>query len=320
MIYVELKEVAKETNRINDNIEKVIRGKRQTVELAVTSFICGGHILIEDMPGVGKTMLAKAIARSINGSFKRIQFTPDLLPSDITGTSMFNQKTSDFAFSPGPVFANIVLADEINRTTPRTQSALLEAMDERQVTVDGIAHMLPEPFFVIATQNPMEYHGTYPLPEGQLDRFMMSLDLGYPDIEDEKDIIKSQQITHPIDQIAPVASIENILLLQDAVRRVYIDESLVDYTVRLVTATRDDKDLVMGASPRGSLAIMRASQGVAAAAGRDFVLPDDIKKVAVAALKHRVFPKQQLRMGKTPVKAILTRILEEIPVPVEKKV
>ncbi len=317
---MELKEVAKETNRINDNIEKVIKGKRQTVELAVTSFICGGHILIEDMPGVGKTMLAKAIARSINGSFKRIQFTPDLLPSDITGTSLYNQKTGDFEFSPGPVFANIVLADEINRTTPRTQSALLEAMDERQVTVDGVAHMLPEPFFVTATQNPMEYHGTYPLPEGQMDRFMMSLDLGYPDIEDEKDIMKSQQITHPIDQIAPVVSIESILLLQDAVRRVYIDETLVDYAVRLVRATREDKDLMMGASPRGSLAIMRAGQGVAAAAGRDYVLPDDIKRVTLAALKHRVFPKPQLRMGKAPAKTILERIIENTTVPVEKKV
>ncbi len=313
------REVLTTAGLIIDNVEKVIKGKRITVEMAIMSFICSGHILIEDIPGVGKTMLARAIARSVDASFKRIQFTPDLLPSDITGVSMFNQKTRDFEFEPGPIFANIVLADEINRTTPRTQSALLEAMDEHRVTVDGKTHELPKPFFVVATQNPTEYHGTYPLPEGQLDRFLMSIDIGYPDIRDEKDIVQSQKVSHPIDSLKSVVKIDDIVDLQDTVRQVYIDSSLVDYILQIIIQTRQHNDLVLGASPRGSLAVMRTSQGIAAIRGRDYVTPDDIKYVALECLKHRVFPKPQLRMGKSPAKAIIENIIKEVPVPVDQR-
>lgn len=314
---MDTEKIAKASKKLIDNVETVIKGKREAVELAVVAFSCHGHLLIEDVPGVGKTMLARAIAKSINGTFRRIQFTPDLLPSDITGTSLFNQKIHDFQFSPGPVFANIVLADEINRTTPRTQSALLEAMDEYQVTVDGIAHLLPEPFFVIATQNPIEYHGTYPLPEGQLDRFLMSINLGYPEEAAEKEIIKSQRISHPIESVSPVLKAEDLLGVYEGVKQVHISESLVDYVLKIVTATRDHRDLVLGASPRGSLAIIRTAQGVAAIGGRDYVLPDDIKKVSPAVLSHRIMVKPQLRLGKSPGRKVISSILGEIEVPLK---
>jgi len=313
---MDVKNVTRETQKLINNIELVINGKRTAVELAVIAFLSRGHLLIEDVPGVGKTMLAKALAKSVNGTFKRIQFTPDLLPSDITGTSLFNQKIRDFQFSPGPIFANIILADEINRTTPRTQSALLEGMDEYQVTVDGIAHPLPSPFFVMATQNPIEYHGTYPLPEGQLDRFLMSISLGYPDEQAEKEIVRSQKLTHPIEKISSVLKAEDILKIQEEIKQVYVDDSLVDYVLRVVSATRSHQYLILGASPRGSLAIIRTAQGSAALGGRDFVVPDDIKKVAVAVLSHRVIVKPQLRLGKSPSRKIIASILEEIPVPV----
>lgn len=311
-----IKKVTRETQKLIENIELVIKGKRAAVELAVIAFLCRGHLLIEDVPGVGKTMLAKALAKSVNGTFKRIQFTPDLLPSDITGTSLFNQKIHDFEFSSGPIFANIILADEINRTTPRTQSALLEAMDEYQVTVDGTTHPLPKPFFVMATQNPIEYHGTYPLPEGQLDRFLMSISLGYPDEQAEKEIVRSQKLSHPIEKISPVLKAEDILKIQEEIKQVHVDDSLVDYVLKVVSATRSRQDLILGASPRGSLAIIRTAQGSAAMEGRDFILPDDIKKVAGAVLSHRVMVKPQLRLGKSPSRKIIASILEEIPVPV----
>ncbi len=302
--------------RLIANIETVIRGKRSAVELAVTALLCQGHLLIEDVPGVGKTMLAKSIARSVDGIFKRIQFTPDLLPSDITGTSLFNQKTGDFEWQPGPVFANIVLADEINRTTPRTQSALLEAMDERQVTIDGVTRPLPEPFFVIATQNPVDYHGTYPLPEGQLDRFLMSIGLGYPGRDDERDIILSQQMRHPVDALKPVMHTDDVLKAQNAVRGVTLSEPILDYALRIVEATRQSADLVLGASPRGTLALTHTAQGLAAVRGRDYVLPDDIKAVAAAVLSHRVYVKPKLRTGEAPARAVIQAILDAIPVPV----
>ncbi len=309
-------EISAAAARLVANIEKVIRGKRSAVELAVTALLCQGHLLIEDVPGVGKTMLAKSIARSVDGVFKRIQFTPDLLPSDITGTSLFNQKKADFEWQPGPIFANIVLADEINRTTPRTQSALLEAMDERQVTIDGVTRALPEPFFVIATQNPVDYHGTYPLPEGQLDRFLMSLGLGYPGREDERDIILSQQLNHPVDTLEPVMHTDDVLAAQAAVRSVTLSDAILDYAIGIVEATRQSADLVLGASPRGTLALTHTAQGLAAVRGRDYVLPDDIKAVAAAVLAHRVYVKPKLRTGEAPARAVIQAILDAIPVPV----
>lgn len=313
---MEVKSVGASATKLVDNIEKVIKGKRPVVELAVTALLCQGHLLIEDVPGVGKTMLAKSIAKSVDGTFKRIQFTPDLLPSDITGTSLYNQKTGDFEFQPGPVFGNIVLADEINRTTPRTQSALLEAMDERQVTIDGITRDMPKPFFVIATQNPVEYHGTYPLPEGQLDRFLMSINLGYPEASDEKAVVLSQRTSHPIDSLKPVMHADDIIKAQTAVKKVRIDETLIDYALKITEATRHSDDFVLGASPRGTLSLVHTAQGFAAVQGRDYVLPDDIKAVAMAVLAHRVFVKPRLRTGEAPARKIIARILDEVPVPV----
>lgn len=313
---MDIKAVGKNAAKLVDNIETVIKGKRPAVELAVTAMLCQGHLLIEDVPGVGKTMLAKSIAKSVDGIFKRIQFTPDLLPSDITGTSLFNQKTGDFEFQSGPVFGNIVLADEINRTTPRTQSALLEAMDERQVTIDGVTREMPKPFFVIATQNPVEYHGTYPLPEGQLDRFLMSINLGYPEASDEKAVVLSQQSSHPIETLKPVMHADKIVEAQSAVRKVTVDETLIDYVLKICDATRRSDDFVLGASPRGTLALVRTAQGYAAINGREYVLPDDIKTVAMAVLAHRVFVKPRLRTGEAPARKIIARILDEVPVPV----
>lgn len=313
---MKLTEVSTAADRLIANIETVIRGKKSAVELAVTALLCQGHLLIEDVPGVGKTMLAKSIAKSVDGDFKRIQFTPDLLPSDITGANLFNQKTGDFEFQPGPVFANIVLADEINRTTPRTQSALLEAMDERQVTIDGVTRKLPDPFFVIATQNPAEYHGTYPLPEGQLDRFLMSLGLGYPAAADEKDVIVSQQVRHPIEDLAAVMHSDDVLAAQEAVRTVAVEEPVIDYALKIVAATRESDDLILGASPRGALALVHSAQGYAAVQGRDYAKPDDVKAVAAAVLTHRIFLKPRLRTGDSPAAKVIAAILDAAPVPV----
>jgi MoxR-like ATPase len=301
--------------KIIRNIEQVMVGKSKAVQLAVIALISNGHLLIEDAPGVGKTMLARSLARSINCSFKRIQFTPDMLPGDITGVSVFNQKSGDFAFHPGPIMAQVVLADEINRATPKVQSALLEAMEERQMTVDGVTRKMPLPFHVLATQNPIEYEGTFPLPESQLDRFLLRINIGYPSQEEEIAVIERQQYVHPIEQIDHVVDAADVLEIQDAVKKIYVDDLIKNYIVSLVEATRHHPDIFLGASPRGSLALYRASQARALLEGRDFVLPDDVKALAEPALAHRsILTSQGPSHGKNKRSAI-SEILETIPVP-----
>ncbi len=297
-------------------IEKVIVGKREAIELVVVGLLCRGHILIEDIPGLGKTMLARALAKAVACEFRRIQFTPDLLPADITGTTVYEKGHGKFTFRPGPIFANIVLADEINRATPKSQSARLESMEEFQVTADGITHQLPQPVFIIATENPIEYEGTYPLPEAQLDRFLMRVQIGYPSPEDEVTILQRQVIEHPIENVQPVLNTAHIMALQHAVRRVHIDPSLQRYMVDIVGRSRDHEAVALGASPRGSLAMMRCSQGVALLQGRDYVEPDDIKGIAEAALSHRLTIKADHRMrGINPAK-VVRDLLHSVPVPV----
>jgi len=301
--------------RIVENVQKVIIGKEGEVELALIALVCHGHVLIEDVPGVGKTTLAKSIARSVGCTFKRIQFTPDLLPSDITGVSIYNQKTSGFEFRPGPIFAQIVLADEINRATPKTQSALLEAMEERQVTVDGLTHKMARPFLVMATQNPIEYEGTFPLPEAQLDRFLLRLTLGYPTAAEEVTIIQKQQLVHPIDELSQVAAPEEIVELQEAVKKVYIDPLVMQYVVSLVDATRAHASVYLGASPRGSLSLSRAAQARALLQGRDFVLPDDAKALAEPVLAHRIIVGAAARMKEVTGRQVVAEVLDSVPVP-----
>jgi len=301
--------------RLIANVERVIVGKREAVELAVIGLLCQGHLLIEDVPGTGKTMLARSIARSLGCSFSRIQFTPDMLPSDVTGVSIYNQATRQFEFRPGPIMAQIVLADEINRATPKTQAALLEAMEERQVTVDGVTRPLPRPFMVLATQNPIEYEGTFPLPEAQLDRFLMRIRLGYPEAEDEIRILERQQFRHPIEDLEQVASVEELLEAQEAVRSVYVAPRLKRYIVDLTRRTRQYPDVYLGASPRGSLTLYRAGQARAAIYGRDFVLPDDIKALAVPALGHRVIVGPTARMRDVTAEQVVEEILRQVPVP-----
>lgn len=305
--------------RLARNVERVIVGKRATIDLAVTALLCEGHVLVEDVPGVGKTMLARALAVSMGCLFKRIQFTPDLLPNDVTGVSVYNQKTADFEFRAGPAFANIVLADEVNRATPRTQSALLECMGERQVTVDGVTRALPRPFLVIATQNPIEYEGTFPLPEAQLDRFLLRIELGYPALADERAILARQRHGHPIDGLRAVATADELVALQSAVGDVYVEDSVRDYLLTLVRATREHPDVLLGASPRGSLALHRASQAHAAIQGRAFVTPDDVKRIAMHALPHRILvkPESQLR-GRSSV-GVVRSILESVEVPLASR-
>lgn len=295
-------------------VQRVILGKPRAVELATVGLLAGGHVLIEDIPGVGKTMLARAIAKSIGGSFRRIQFTPDLLPSDITGVSVFDPSSKEFKFRPGPIFANVVLADEINRASPKTQSALLECMEEFQVTVDGVTHPLPRPFFVIATENPIESHGSvYPLPESQLDRFLLRLRIGYPSPSDEVDILESQQLRHPIEDVRPVLSAEEVLELQRAVREVYVDRSVKSYIVQLADATRRHEAVLLGASPRASIALMRCSQALAALRGREFVTPDEVKFLAPNVLSHRLV----LRAGaRGRAEEVVADCLARVPVPV----
>ncbi len=301
--------------RIIESIETVIVGKRESVELTVAGFLSGGHILIEDIPGVGKTMLARTLALSVGGSFKRIQFTPDLLPADVTGSSVYNQVENSFIFREGPIFANVVLADEINRATPKSQAALLEAMEEFQVTADGVTYELPRPFFVMATENPIEYEGTYSLPEAQLDRFIMRVTLGYPSAADEVEILTRQIKRHPIEMVRPVFDEAQAAALQMAVRDVFLEESLKRYIVSIVGRTREHPDLDLGASPRGSLALMRCSQAMAAIAGRDYVLPDDIRRVAVPALAHRVIVKSEQSIHGLRGRRVIEEILHSIPAP-----
>ncbi|HUH17173.1 MAG TPA: MoxR family ATPase [Methylomirabilota bacterium] len=296
------------------NVERVIVGKHHEVRLALVALLCQGHLLIEDVPGTGKTVLAKAIARSLGCTFRRIQFTPDLLPSDVTGLSIFNQKTQEFEFRPGPIMAQIVLADEINRATPKTQSALLECMEERQATIDGTTYKMPEPFLVIATQNPIEYEGTFALPEAQLDRFMLRLQLGYPQPLEEIVILDEQKRSHPIDELAEVASTEELRALQTGVREIYVDSAVSDYIVRLVNATRSHPDIYLGASPRGSLALYRAGQAYAALAGRDYVIPDDVKALAVPALAHRTIVKTAATVRDVDAVLIIRELLDSVPV------
>ncbi len=303
------------TDKIMDNLRQVIVGKDQALELVTIGLLCQGHILIEDVPGVGKTVLARSLARSLGLVFSRIQFTPDMLPSDVTGVSIFNQQTRQFEFREGPIMAQIVLADEINRATPKTQSALLEAMEERQVTVDGVTHPLPAPFMVLGTQNPIEYEGTFPLPEAQLDRFLLRMQLGYPAIEDEIKIMSDQQYQHPINLISAVVSLGELQKMQEAVRRVYVSPAVKRYIVELVRATRENQDVYLGASPRGSLGLFRASQARAAMQGRDYVLPDDVKALAENVLAHRIVTNPAARLKNLTSGQIVKEILMSLSVP-----
>jgi len=300
--------------RVIANVEHVIVGKHAEVRLALVALLCQGHLLIEDVPGTGKTVLAKAIARSLGCSFRRIQFTPDMLPSDVTGLSIYNQKTQEFEFRPGPINAQIVLADEINRATPKTQSALLECMEERQATVDGVTHRMPEPFLVIATQNPIEYEGTFALPEAQLDRFMLRLHLGYPAPLEEIVILDEQKRVHPLDDLKVVAGVEELKAAQLAVREIHVDSAVSEYIVRLVGATRTHPDVYLGASPRGSLALYRAGQAYAALSGRDYVIPDDIKVLAEPALAHRLIVRTAATIRDVEAGALVRELLDTVAV------
>jgi MoxR-like ATPase len=301
-------------DRVLANVERVIVGKHREVRLALVALLCRGHLLIEDVPGTGKTVLAKAIARSLGCSFRRIQFTPDLLPSDVTGLSIYNQKAQEFEFRPGPIMSQVVLADEINRATPKTQSALLECMEERQATIDGVTHMMPDPFLVIATQNPIEYEGTFALPEAQLDRFMLRIRMGYPQPVEEIVILDEQKRRHPIDELDEVCSVDELRAMQAAVREVYVDPAIAEYIVRLVGATRSHPDVYLGASPRGSIALYRSSQAIAGLMGRDYVIPDDVKALAEATLAHRVIVKTSSSIHDVQPGAVVRELLESTPI------
>jgi MoxR-like ATPase len=303
------------TEKIINNIEKVIVGKRSAVELALVSLLCQGHLLIEDVPGVGKTILARSLAKSLGCVFGRIQFTPDMLPSDVTGVSIYNQVSTQFEFRPGPIMAQIVLSDEINRATPKTQAALLEAMEERQITVDGVTHILPRPFMVLATQNPIEYEGTFPLPEAQLDRFLIRLTLGYPEMNEEINILERQQYQHPIDELQQVAPADELLKAQEEIKSIFVAPGVKRYIVELTHQTRQHTDVYLGASPRGSLALFRTGQARAAMQGRDFVLPDDIKVLVKPALSHRVILGPAARIRDLSGDQILDEIISKVPVP-----
>lgn len=301
--------------QIINNIEQVIIGKRQEIILSLVAYFCEGHILLEDVPGVAKTMLARALAQSVGCEFHRIQCTPDLLPNDITGASIFNPKTTEFEFRPGPLFSQILLADEINRTTPRTQSALLEAMAERRATVDGQTYQLDAPFLVIATQNPVDHEGTFPLPEAQLDRFLMRLSLGYPGRKEEGEMLERLRAVHPIDALSPVVTANDVIAAQQAIRNVHVDPKVRDYILDLVHATRNHDDIALGGSPRASIALYRAGQSLAAIRGNDFVTPDDVKRIAPPVLAHRLIIKPESRLRKVTATSVVNEILDEVAVP-----
>ena len=302
-------------DRLRKNLNKVIIGKEEPTTLTIIAFLCQGHLLIEDVPGVGKTMLARSLAKSLGCSFKRIQFTPDMLPSDVTGVSIYNQNTKEFEFRPGPLMAQIVLGDEINRATPKTQSALLEAMEERQMTVDGKTHKLPVPFMVMATQNPIEYEGTFPLPEAQLDRFLMRISLGYTSLYNEIKILEHQKLIHPILELESVVNIDEILAAQEMIKQVYVSSPVERYIVQMVRATRGHPDVYLGSSPRGSLGLFRAGQAKAALDGREYVLPDDIKFLAPNILPHRIVMSPAARLTDINATSTIREIIDSLPVP-----
>jgi MoxR-like ATPase len=310
-----VQDLAAAVQRVINNVEKVIVGKAESVAFSLIAVICNGHVLIEDVPGVGKTVLTKAIARSIGCSFKRIQFTPDLLPSDVTGVSIYNQKTGNFEFRAGPIMAQIVLADEINRATPKTQSALLEAMEETQITIDGATYRLPEPFMVMATQNPIEYEGTFPLPEAQLDRFMMNIKLGYPKVSDEMNILDTHQFHHPLDDLEQIMGADELVVIQKQVKGVHVDPSIREYIVAIANATRNHNNIYLGSSPRGSLALYRASQALAAIRGRGYVIPDDVKLLTKPTLAHRLIVTPAARVRAITSTSVLDEISQSVPVP-----
>jgi len=301
--------------RIVTNLEKVIVGKNQTLELVVIGLLCQGHLLIDDVPGVGKTVLARSLAKSLGCEFSRIQFTPDMLPSDVTGVSIFNQGTREFEYRPGPIMAQIILADEINRATPKTQSAMLEAMEERQVTVDGTTYPLPRPFMVMGTQNPIEYEGTFPLPEAQLDRFFMRVRIGYPGLQDEIRILELQQLRHPILDLKSVAEVDELLAIQELVKTIYVSEPVKRYIVEIVRATRENSEVYLGSSPRGSLGLFRAGQAMAAMQGRDYVLPDDIKFLSEYVLSHRMVIQPAARLRNLSADQVVHEVVSNLPVP-----
>jgi len=302
-------------NRISSNVQKVIIGKQAEIRLTLLALLCEGHLLIEDVPGVGKTMLTRALARSLGCTFRRIQFTPDMLPSDVTGVNIYNQKSQEFEFRPGPIMAQVVLTDEINRATPKTQAALLEAMEERQITVDGVTYRMARPFMVLATQNPIEYEGTFPLPEAQVDRFMMRIRLGYPLKNNEIDMLNRQSEHHPIQDVEQVVAVEELVEAQKAVRTVYVDNLVKEYIVDLVTTTRDHPDIYLGASPRGSLALFNATRALAAIEGRDYVLPDDVKLLAEPTLSHRLIVSPSARIKNVTARQIIEDTLRHTAVP-----
>ncbi|WHY72725.1 AAA family ATPase [Fictibacillus enclensis] len=307
-----------ELDAVIKNIEHVIVGKKQISELSLVALLAGGHVLLEDVPGVGKTMMVRAIAKSLGLQFNRIQFTPDLLPSDITGVSIFNQKEMNFEFRPGPLMGNVVLADEINRTSPKTQSALLESMEEKSITIDGHTHILPNPFFVMATQNPIEYEGTYPLPEAQLDRFLLKLNMGYPTPDEEMSILNLMIHDHPIDNLKPVVTSGQLQEMKQKVTEVYVDDTVKKYIIDLVNRTRNHRSIYLGASPRGSLALMKASQALAFIMDRDFVVPDDVKYLAPYVLTHRILLKPEARFEGESAESVVMELLNRVPVPIQK--